>query len=551
MKAFLRQHHKLVFYVSWLIVNLIQAGFTGLLDDEAYYWVYSRFLDWGYFDHPPMIGVLIKLGYGLFANPFGLRLFIVLMSTATLMLIDRMLEKRDDKLFYAIASSMFILQIGGIIAVPDLPLMFFTALYFLVYKKFLQTQNLLNSLLLGLVIALMLYSKYHGILIVFFTLLSNPKLFLRWQTYVAAIFAIALFAPHILWQYNHGFPSVSYHLFERNATAYKTSFSSEYVFGQFALAGPLIGWLLLYAAFNKKPVDQFEKTLRWTTLGVYGVFLLATFKGRVEANWTVCGFIGLIILAHQALIDHKLKKWIYTLLIPSLIITLVLRVYMIADLVPAKWLKKDEFHKTKAWAMAIKDSAKGLPVVFLDSYQRPSQYWFWTGDTTMALNTTNYRRNNYNFWPLEQRLQGKKVFMVYPAGENKDQFALPTIRGNIKSRQLFFNVTDSFYSHSSIRITATKYVHFTSKMFTSSLETYPYHALTADMELFMVLYSRNNEPEYILPARHSWHDSDGESVAVSLDGVKPGKYTYKWAIGTSVKGKPSINSVGNTIAITP
>src|SRR5678816_3593897 len=103
MKSLLRKYHRLFFYASWIILTFIQSAFTELLDDEAYYWVYSRFLDWGYFDHPPMIALMIKAGYSLFPNPFGLRLFTVLMSTATLIMIDSLLEKQNYKLFYAIA----------------------------------------------------------------------------------------------------------------------------------------------------------------------------------------------------------------------------------------------------------------------------------------------------------------------------------------------------------------------------------------------------------------------------------------------------------------
>ncbi|HEX5667839.1 MAG TPA: glycosyltransferase family 39 protein, partial [Chitinophagaceae bacterium] len=173
LKGFILKNIRPLFYFTWLMLNFALAQQTGLLDDEAYYWVYSRFLDWGYYDHPPMIAILIKAGYGLFQNEFGVRLFIVLMSTATLFIIDKLCEKRDDLLFYSIALSMFLLQIGSVIAVPDLPLMFFIALYFLIYKAFIKTASLRNTILLGLVIACMLYSKYHGILIVFFTLLSN------------------------------------------------------------------------------------------------------------------------------------------------------------------------------------------------------------------------------------------------------------------------------------------------------------------------------------------------------------------------------------------
>ncbi len=53
----------------------MQSGLTELQDDEAYYWVYSHFLDWGYFDHPPMTALLIKMGYAIFHNELGVRLF--------------------------------------------------------------------------------------------------------------------------------------------------------------------------------------------------------------------------------------------------------------------------------------------------------------------------------------------------------------------------------------------------------------------------------------------------------------------------------------------
>ena len=62
-----------IFYAAWLVLALIQAWGTELFDDEAYYWVYSKFLDWGYFDHPPMIAVLIKIGYFIFPSELGVR----------------------------------------------------------------------------------------------------------------------------------------------------------------------------------------------------------------------------------------------------------------------------------------------------------------------------------------------------------------------------------------------------------------------------------------------------------------------------------------------
>ena len=43
----------------WWIANLVQAGFTELANDEAYYHMFAENLSWGYFDHPPMTALLV------------------------------------------------------------------------------------------------------------------------------------------------------------------------------------------------------------------------------------------------------------------------------------------------------------------------------------------------------------------------------------------------------------------------------------------------------------------------------------------------------------
>src|SRR5437764_5037125 len=116
---FIRKHHLFLFLSIWTLVNFFQAANTVLLNDEAYYWVYSNFLDWGYFDHPPMIAVLIKAGYFLFKNELGVRFFMVILNTLTLLIIYKLLPRKNDVLFYAIACSIALIQLGGFIAAPD------------------------------------------------------------------------------------------------------------------------------------------------------------------------------------------------------------------------------------------------------------------------------------------------------------------------------------------------------------------------------------------------------------------------------------------------
>src|SRR5512140_1632883 len=77
----------------WGIINLVQARFTPLNNDEAYYWMYSKYLDWGYFDHPPMIALMIKIGYSFFQNELGLRLIAVLSQLVTFWIIWSLTDK--------------------------------------------------------------------------------------------------------------------------------------------------------------------------------------------------------------------------------------------------------------------------------------------------------------------------------------------------------------------------------------------------------------------------------------------------------------------------
>jgi hypothetical protein len=108
----------------------------------------------------------------------------------------------------------------------------------------------------------------------------------------------------------------------------------------------------------------------------------------------------------------------------------------------------DEMHNNKTWAATIREKAGGLPVVFMNSYQRPSKYWFYSGDTSFSLNTTSYRRNNYNFWPIEQQFGNRSVFLVDKM-VLQDSGASPIISDKEITAGKIIN---RFESHSSIQL---------------------------------------------------------------------------------------------------
>lgn len=444
------RYHKHLFYGTWLLLNLVQSAATELLDDEAYYWVYSKFPAWGYFDHPPMVAWLIKAGYAIFPNEFGVRLLFAVMSACSVWLIEKLLPVKDDLLYYTIMLSMAVLQIGGIIAIPDTPLLFFTVLFFLMYKKLLEKPGVSTAVLFGITTALLMYSKYHGALVIIFTLVSNPKLFLKPYIYVAGITGLLFFAPHLYWQYTNGFPSFQFHLLERNAPAYKIQYTLEYILSQIPLAGPLATPILWWAAFSKKSTDRYLRSLKFTMVGIYVFFIFFSFKGRVEANWTIPAFVPMIVLSHQFLLDKfRARRWLSRLAVVTIALVFCVRLYTMIDFFPHIEVKNDEYLRNSAWAAAIKQKAGGLPVFFTDSYQRAAKYWFYSGEPTFSLNTVDYRRNNYNFWPLEDNFMNKKAYAIYQ-GKKQDYYhdSISTAKGIFLGREI-----ERYFSFSRIRIT--------------------------------------------------------------------------------------------------
>lgn len=427
MYSFFKKHRRPIFYAVWFLLGLFQSAFTELQDDEAYYWVFSQYLDWGYFDHPPMIALLIKIGTTFFSGEIAVRLLPLILNTATLFIAEKLTARKDPLLFYAIALSIAVLQISGFVAVPDVPLMFFTALFFLVYKQYLEKPSWKNVLLIGAVATCLLYSKYHGVLILLFVLLSNPKLLRDGKIYVAGLTILLLFIPHIYWQYQHDWISFRYHLFESNVNKYKFNYTTNYILGQILLAGPIAGFILWPATIIYRAKNSFERSLKFTAVGFLVFFLLSTLKGQVEPNWTSPAIIAIIVLAHQHLAEkNKWRKWLIKLLPVTIILVIAFRVIMIVDLVPAHPIV-ERYHAWKTWPQELKQKTGNLPVVFNNSYQRASKYWFYTGQMSYSLNKFDERRNNYNFWPVEDSLLGRPAYImdIYDVGQFQDRITTP------------------------------------------------------------------------------------------------------------------------------
>lgn len=404
-----------LFLFGWFILNIVQAVFTEIGNDESYYWVYSQFLDWGYFDHPPMVALVVKIGTLLAGNTtLGVRLVVILMQVLFLIVLYRLTgvehTGQNIGLFFLTSFSVVMIQAYGFIATPDAPLLFFTVLFLWSYWYFLQSGNSTKgTLLMAFCMAGLMYSKYHGGLVIMLVFLSNPKLFRKPAFYLSVLIAIGLYLPHILWQVNNDFPSLKYHLVERSK-GFRWSYFPDFLVNQLPVFNPFTLGAGVYVFFRRREKGPFERALKFLFAGLLIFFTFWNFKGRVEPHWTIAAAVPMIILiVREAAENIKLRRYLCKIVAPSLFLLLIARIFLMVDILPLR----TEWHGDKQRVADLQAVAGDRPVVFTSGFQMPSKYRFYTGQEAHAMGALNYRNTQYDIWRFDENYWGQPVVLDF------------------------------------------------------------------------------------------------------------------------------------------
>lgn len=402
-----------VLLVLVFVINLIQAIFTGIHYDEVYYAIWGRNLDWGYFDHPPMVAVLTYLGDLFFTGNLSIRFFTLILHLFTLTLMWFSLSEKVRETERSVWS-FFVLSLGAVLfsaygftTTPDVPLLFFASLFLFSYRKFLDEEQWFSVLLLAIAMAGMMYSKYHAVLFIGLVVLSNLKLLLNLKFWIAGILALIMIIPHLMWQYSHDFTSLKFHLITRSLGFY-IKYVLEFIPGQLGVFNPAIVGILGFVLWNYRPKNDYERTLYFLVIGIIGFFAFSTIKGRAEAHWTTIASIPMIILLmEKSSEDEKVKKFILKYVSLSLILVLIARIILLMDIA-----KKFGYEDREPLYRAMESVAGNSPVVFNSSFQDAASYEFYTRKPATTISAIENRQTQYDFWQREQNMLGKKVFVI-------------------------------------------------------------------------------------------------------------------------------------------
>ena len=404
----------------WWIANLVQAGFTELANDEAYYHMFAERLAWGYFDHPPVTALLVWAGERLFGGELGVRFFFTVLQPLYLWILWRLIRpadagRRDAALFVVVSAATLMLQLYGFIAVPDGPLMFTTALFLLTFKWFSENRRR-AWLWMGIAMALMAYSKYHGALVVLFALAANPRQLLRPALYSSGAVALLLLVPHLVWQYEHDWASFAYHLSGRNSV-FRHGYVVEFLANVLVVFNPFFVPLYVQAWRKVKPQTPVGRALKLLPVAFIVFFMLSSLRGYVQPQWVIVSCFGLVCVLFAYARRHPRTRR-YVMRAGGVTVGLIVLVRLVMIFNPLG-IRFEVFNNPESYA-AIAAEADGRPVVFRYGYAVAAKYAFYTGGEAYCQPNIRYRTHQWQFRDDDSQFIGREVLVECPDGTVSD-----------------------------------------------------------------------------------------------------------------------------------
>ena len=404
----------------WWIANLVQAGFTELANDEAYYHMFAERLAWGYFDHPPVMALLVWAGERLFGGELGVRFFFTVLQPLYLWILWRLIRpadagRRDAALFVVVSAATLMLQLYGFIAVPDGPLMFTTALFLLTFKWFSENRRR-AWLWMGIAMALMAYSKYHGALVVLFALAANPRQLLRPALYSSGAVALLLLVPHLVWQYEHDWASFAYHLSGRNSV-FRPGYVVEFLANMLVVFNPFFVPLYVQAWRKVKPQTPVGRALKLLPVAFIVFFMLSSLRGYVQPQWVIVSCFGLVCVLFAYARRHPRTRR-YVMRAGGVTVGLIVLARLVMIFNPLG-IRFEVFNNPESYA-AIAAEADGRPVVFRYGYAVAAKYAFYTSGEAYCQPNIRYRTHQWQFRDDDSQFIGREVLVECPDGTVSD-----------------------------------------------------------------------------------------------------------------------------------
>lgn len=331
-----------IFYLIFIatLIRVIIAGSIGLGNDEVYYLAYAQHLQWNYFDHPPMVALLIRLTTLnlFFTDELFIRLGPIILAGVNTYLIYILSKKiKNEKAGFIAAllfsSSFYTSIIAGVFIMPDSPQLFFWMIAVsLLIKIVSATKNDENMnytiLYFGLVAGLCIMSKIHGVFLWFsfglYILFYKRNLLTNGYLYLAILITILIISPVLIWNIENNFVTYTFHS-QRvtiNNGINPSSFLRE-LFGGIFYNNPINYFLIIVAliALWKNKINittPIKRILILLSLPLIILLLFVSVFRDTLPHWSGPAFVTLIILTACYISDEVQTLKNKNLILPKL-----------------------------------------------------------------------------------------------------------------------------------------------------------------------------------------------------------------------------------------
>lgn len=415
------------------LFRLVLLPFMGLMPQDAYYYLYGQNLSWSYFDHPGMIGYLLRITSEILGQSvFVIKLTDFLVTSSSLyffyVLARHMLPIYKAKQALVLLVSTLFISIISFNSTPDVPLIFFWTLSVLALYKAIFENKKGYWILAGIAMGLAFNSKYTSLFLqiglIGFLAFSNRyrKLFGSPWLYACLILSVVLTAPVFYWNYEHEFASFLFQSSNRTDSISEFKLTPKYFFGaighQLFLLLPIL--FAVFITFTFKYVKRFFAKFKLP--GDRQLFLLAffipTFLGFfaltpiywVKLNWMMPSYITGVILA-IAFFNQKLFR--YQLII-SAIFHLLIAIEVLFYIVPIK--SDDTWVGWEELSVAIDEIQDRYPDTFIfsdDNYKTSAALNFYQDEKVYAQNIIGRSALHFDYLGDDlEILNGKNALFI-------------------------------------------------------------------------------------------------------------------------------------------
>jgi hypothetical protein len=200
-----------------LLLHLYAAHNYGYFPDELYFIACGNHLAWGYVDMPPLIAAMMKLTRFLFGDSLqSIRFFAALAGAANILLAGRIAHELGGGRFAQGFTALSVLMASANLSMDHYMSMnafeplFWMGFAFLVIR-IIRTGNQKLWLWAGLIAGIGLNNKYSmaffclGV-VVGLLLTPQRRVFLQPWIWIAALLALILILPNLMWNVHNHFP---------------------------------------------------------------------------------------------------------------------------------------------------------------------------------------------------------------------------------------------------------------------------------------------------------------------------------------------------------